>query len=249
LKKKISVIIPAYRAEKFIYKNLTKFKKKFNAVLPSLNFSYEIICVIDGTALDKTFQQARKVKGVKAVGYKENRGKGYALRFGCRQADGDVIAFFDVDGDFDPEQITTLIPYLDTADIVIGSKRHPFSRLRYPFLRRILSKGFQLLSTLILGINLRDTQSGIKIFKRRPLGLILPLSIINRFAFDLELCFLAQKHGFRVIEAPIAINFKGRSTIATRAISEMFKDLLKIRYTYSCSRRYQKKFFELNFKS
>jgi len=241
IKKKLSVIIPVYKGEGYIKKNLKHFKKEFKKLAKVRNIDIELIAVIDGY-LDNSLKEARTVKDIKVVGYKQNRGKGYAIKYGFSFSSGDIILFLDGDGDFQPQQINNFFPYLATAELVIGSKRHPFSKVKYPVTRHILSIGFQLLSRLILGINIRDTQSGFKVVKREVLEIILPLLKIERYAFDLELCFLAQKHGFRLVEAPIRINFKGRSSVNMGVPVNMFYDLLKIRARYTITRYYQKKF-------
>jgi glycosyltransferase involved in cell wall biosynthesis len=241
--KKISVIVPVYKAEKFIAKNLERMKGSISKYFSN----YEIIAVIDGH-VDRSMEEAKKVSGIRVVGYKKNKGKGHALKYGFEHSTGDYITFIDCDMDIDPAQLRNFIPYMVTADLVIGSKRHPFSKLEYPLLRRILSRGFQVYSWFVLGIGLRDTQSGLKLIKREVLEVIMPLILVKRYAFDLELCFLAQKHGFRAVEAPIMIGYKfSGSGVGLKAIWGMFKDTLAIRYRYSIKRYYQKKFWESRF--
>ncbi len=79
----------------------------------------------------------------------------------------------------------------------------------------------------------------------------MPLVVVKRFAFDLELMFLAQLHGFRTVEAPIHINqdFSGLgvSTGTLSIINGMFFDVLGIRYRYSISKYYQKKYHKVRF--
>jgi len=139
---------------------------------------------------------------------------------------------------------------MTTADMVIGSKRHPFSKLHYPFSRKILSTGFRMYSWLILGVHLRDTQSGMKLIKREVLEIIMPLVLVKRYGFDLELCFLAQKHGFRTVEAPLHLTYNQftnkdkKSTIKLKDIWGMFLDVLAIRYRYSIKHYYQRKFHQ-----
>jgi len=241
--KKISIIVPVYKAEKFIRKNLEQIKKATLKVFPNS----EVIAVIDGF-VDNSYEEAKKVKGIKVVGYLVNQGKGNALKYGFQHSTGDFITFIDCDMDFDPSQLKNFIPYMATADLVIGSKRHPFSKIYYSLKRRIMSKGFQIYSWLILGVHLRDTQSGLKLIKREVLDIIMPLVLVKKYAFDLELCFLAQKHGFRMVEAPVYINQKfGSTTITNRAIRSMFMDVLAIRYRYSILRYYQKEFWKNKF--
>jgi glycosyltransferase involved in cell wall biosynthesis len=239
LDKKLSVIVPVYKAGRFICRNLEGIKESIGEYFPN----NEIIAVIDGE-VDNSLSEAKKVRGIKVVGFKNNNGKGAALKCGFRHSTGDYVTFIDCDMDLHPRQLKNFIPYLATADLVIGSKRHPFSKLKYPFRRRILSRGFQIYSWLVLQVNLRDTQSGLKLIKREVLEVIMPLILVKRYAFDLELCFLAQKHGFRMVEAPIRIGhqFNG-STVSFKSIMGMFLDVLAIRYRYTILKYYQKMFW------
>ena len=242
LHKKLSVIVPVYKAESFIRRSLEEIKKSISKNFPN----YEIIAVIDGE-LDNSREEAEKVSGIKIVSYKQNRGKGGALKIGFENSIGDYITFIDCDIDIHPDQLKNFFPYMATADIVIGSKRHPFSKLNYPLLRRFLSNGFRVYQFLILGVKLKDTQSGFKLIKREVLEIIMPLLLVKRYAFDVELCFLAQKHGFRTAEAPLHINYSqfqnGGSTIKLKDIRGMFLDVLAIRYRYSILHYYQKQFW------
>lgn len=240
---KISVIVPVYKAESFIAENLEKMKNSLAAQFKN----FEIIAVIDGE-VDNSFKEAKKVPGIKVLSYKENKGKGHALKYGFDHSTGEYITFVDCDMDLDPVQLKNFVPYTSNADLVIGSKRHPFSKLEYPLLRRFLSNGFRMYSWLILGVKLRDTQSGLKLMRREVLEVIMPLLLVKRYAFDLELCFLAQKHGFKVVEAPIIVSqqFHG-STINMKAIRGMFLDVLAIRYRYTFLHYYQKEFWKSRF--
>lgn len=243
LHKKLSVIVPVYKAEAFIQRSLEEIKKSISKNFPN----YEIIAVIDGE-FDNSKKEAEKVSGINVISYKENKGKGNALQVGFKHSTGDYITFIDCDIDIHPDQLKNFFPYTATADVIIGSKRHPFSKLNYPVLRRILSNGFRAYQWLILGVKLKDTQSGFKLIKREVLEIIMPLLLVKRYAFDVELCFLAQKHGFRTVEAPLHVAYNafsnGGSTIKFKDIRGMFLDVLAIRYRYSLSKYYQKKFWE-----
>ncbi|MBI4976987.1 MAG: glycosyltransferase [Spirochaetes bacterium] len=244
----LSVIVPVYKGESFVRKNLEQYKVSLTKLKKTVIRDFEIIAVIDGSP-DNSEQEAKKVKGIKVISYKENMGKGHALKVGFYNSKGDVITFIDSDGDLPPNQLSNLFPYLSTADIVVASKRHPFSLVEYPLIRKILSIGYVILSKIILGISLRDTQSGLKLIKRELLDVIMPLLVVKKYAFDLELCFIAQKHGFRAVESPIHINFQGKSTIKGSSIVAMFIDLLAIRYRYSFLHYYQHEFHKVKFLS
>lgn len=240
---KISVIVPVYRAEQFIQQNLIEIKKRIEDIFPF----YEIISVIDGE-VDNSKEEALKVSGIKVLSYKKNQGKGHALYHGFKNSTGQYITFIDCDLDLNPSQIVSFVPYLTSADFAVGSKRHPFSKLQYPFLRKVLSVGFFIYSFAILGVRLRDTQSGLKLVKREVLDIIMPLLLVKRFSFDLELCFLAQKHGFRTVEVPLHLTyqqFEGMATtIKIKDIFAMFYEVLLIRYHYTFKKTYQKRFWK-----
>jgi dolichol-phosphate mannosyltransferase len=245
--KKISLIIPAFNEGKSIYLNLQEIKYSVSKFFSNV----EIIVVDDGSR-DNTAAQARQVNGVRVVSYSQNRGKGFALKYGFSKSTGEYITFLDADADIHPMLLKNFIPYLSSADMVIGSKRHPFSKLRYPMSRKVLSYMYHLFSWVVTGVKLNDTQSGMKIIKREVLEVIMPLVMVKRYAFDLELCFLAQKHGFRVVEAPLYINQKIKGSVASpatlRSIKGMFIDTIAIRYRYSVLKHYQKLFHKEKFK-
>ena len=241
---KLSLIVPVYKSENFIKNNLEEMKKSLSRFISN----FEIIAVIDGM-VDNSFHEVSKVDGIKVVSYLDNMGKGHAIKHGFEHATGDVVTFIDADMDLHPDQLVNFFPYLATADMVIGSKRHPFSKLHYPFIRKVMSKGYQMFSWLMLGVNLKDTQSGLKIIKKEVLDVIMPLIVVKRYAFDLELCFLAHKHGFRIVEAPLMIDFKNNgSGVGLKAVYGMFIDTLAIRYRYSILRHYQKYYHKIRFR-
>jgi glycosyltransferase involved in cell wall biosynthesis len=214
-RKLLSVIVPAYKQEKTIKKDLETIDQTLSKGLP-VDYDYEIICVVDGTP-DKTDANARKARSskIKVLSYKENRGKGYAVRFGMKRAKGDLISFLDAGMDISPKGIMMLMAHMDwyNADVIVGSKRHPVSRVNYPPLRHVLSIGYHLGAKLLFGLPLRDTQSGIKIFKRKVVEKILPRLLVKRYAMDIEMLAVARYLGFeRIFEAPIEVEFDKRSS-------------------------------------
>lgn len=216
----LSVIIPTYKAEQFIAGNLTRIHK----VLAAGRFPFEIICVIDGYT-DKSYEKAKvvakRLPEVKVVGYKNNLGKGYAVRFGMAQAKGDIIGFVDAGIELDPNGVGMLLEHMQwyKADIIIGSKRHSASKVVYPWMRRIMSIFYQILVRVLFGLKVRDTQVGMKFFRREVLEKTLPRLLVKKFAFDIEMLAVANYLGFsKIYEAPVALKMKfvGNSTIMTR---------------------------------
>jgi len=238
----VSVIVPIYKQEKTIKKDL----ERINQVLSQTRFDYEIIAVVDGKKIDHSFKEAKKLKlpKIKVVGYQDNYGKGYAVRFGMARSKGDKIAFIDAGMDIDPNGLSMILEHMEwyDADIIVGSKRHPASQVKYPILRKIYSLGYQILVRILFGLKIKDTQTGLKVFKRKVLVAVLPRLLIKRFAFDVELLAVAHRLGFkRIYEAPVKIDserFKLSSTIKFKTIFEMLLDTAAIFYRLKILRYY-----------
>jgi glycosyltransferase involved in cell wall biosynthesis len=204
----LSVIIPVYKQEKTIKKDLQNIDK----TLKQIRYNYEIIAVVDGISTDNSFKEIKKLKlqNLKVFGYKNNHGKGYAVRYGMAKTKGDYIAFIDSGMEIDPNGISLVLEHMEwyNADIIVGSKRHPASMVNYPFQRKIISFGAHLISKFLLGINVHDTQAGLKIFKRQVLIKVLPRLLVKNYAFDLEILSVANRLGFtKIYESPIKINY------------------------------------------
>jgi len=206
---KLSVIMPAFNEATRITNSIVETTR----FLKQANYEYELIVVDDGS-FDNTYHEILKNQTdsscVRGIHLRENSGKGFALRYGSVFATGDLIVFLDADLDLHPYQIRILHKEMqDTgADLVIGSKRHPESKLDYPLHRRILSDGYYILMRLLFGLPVKDTQTGIKIIKQEALEKIFPRLLTKRFAFDLELLIIAHRMGFRIVEAPITLGFQ-----------------------------------------
>src|SRR5258708_6864173 len=212
----ISLIIPAYKQAKTIKADIARIKD----TMDHLRHNYEIIVVVDGE-LDATMKEAKTIRSSKVhvSGYKHNHGKGYAVRFGMAQAKGNIIAFLDAGMDINPNGLSLLLEQFEwyNADIIIGSKLHPASKLNYPWQRRILSIGYRMLVKVLFGLSVRDTQVGLKLYKRKVLEDVLPRLLVKNHAFDIELLTVAYRLGYRrIFEGPVDINFNNSSNITSK---------------------------------
>lgn len=259
----ISLIVPAFRQEKTITRDLRRIKN----VLDQLRYKTELICVVDGK-VDKTFANAQKFAkndpNMKVIGYDTNKGKGYAVRFGMAASSGDIVGFIDSGMDLNPNGLAMLLEHFEwyNADIIVGSKRHSVSKVYYPWQRKVLSTGYQILVFILFGLRVRDTQVGMKFFRRDVLEKVLPRLLVKAFAFDVEILAVANYLGFnRIYEAPVEIKlrFGGTSTVTSqkflRTVLAMLIDTLaifyrlKILHYYSDSNKRRWKFdSELNFR-
>lgn len=216
--KLLSLVVPAYKQEKTIAEDI----KNLNRILYSLRFKYEILVVVDGF-VDKTYDVLLKLKSeipnLEVLGYEENCGKGSAIKYGVEKAKGDIIGFIDAGMDIDPSELAIMLDLMDwnDADIILGSKLHPESKVNYPFSRRILSWGYRTLTKALFGFNVKDTQVGFKFFKKKVAKDVFSRIIVKRFAFDVEVLTVAYKLGYhKIFEAPVKIDFRGANSITSR---------------------------------
>ncbi|MBI5034283.1 MAG: glycosyltransferase [Chloroflexi bacterium] len=202
----LSVVVPAFNERNGVVSSLREIATALNGC------DYEIILVDDGST-DDTLVQARQIEAensrVRVVHYLPNHGKGYALKQGVAHSTGALVAFLDADSDLHPHQLLTFMDALDRAhaDVVIGSKLHPDSKLEYPMVRRLVSRSYFFMVHFLFGLPIHDTQTGIKLFRREVLEQVLPNVRIEGFAFDLELLVGAHLFGYKIVEAPIVLNF------------------------------------------
>jgi len=243
--KSLSLIVPALKQEKTIINDI----KNLDKALTSLPLKHELIIVVDGF-LDKTFDRLKKIKNLEIVtlGYRKNQGKGYAIKKGVAKAKGDIIGFIDAGRDLDPTQISLMLDIMDwnKADIVVGSKLHPESKVSYPLWRKILSWGYRTFTHLLFGFSIKDTQVGLKIFRKTVAKKVFKRIIVKKFAFDIEVLAVAQKLGYiKIYEAPIKLNFKKALSITTSnfwsVIFWMLWDTMAVFYRLKILRYYDKK--------
>lgn len=234
-RKLLSVIIPTFRQEKTIVFDI----KNIQDVLAQIRYDYEIIVVVDGTNQDKSYKKIKSLKSKKLIilGYEHTHGKGYAVRYGMARAKGDYVAFIDAGGDLNPNGVSMLLEHMEwyNADIIVGSKLHPVSKVVYPMSRKILSFFSRIWIWLLFGLKVRDTQTGMKVFKREVLETILPRLLVKEFAFDVETLAVARHLGFkRIYESPVELTYNFTSTIMTKSfiyiLFKTFMDTLAIYY-------------------
>ncbi len=225
---KLSIIMPMYNSQD-ILQNIHEAKLN----LARLKIPYELIVVDDGST-NNCYAEARSLESthIKVVRYEPNKGKGNAILYGFTFASGNYVGFVDSGRDINPYQLGHFLKIMrkEKADIVIGSKRHSHSKVRYPFARRVMSRTYQIINRVLFNLNVQDTQVGLKLFKYNILKEIFPKIAVKRFAFDLELLVIAHKMHARIIEAPVEIRYKFHSTINLTAVFWILVDTAAIFY-------------------
>ncbi|MBV8194180.1 MAG: glycosyltransferase [Candidatus Dormibacteraeota bacterium] len=243
-RRRLSVIVPAYRDRERIVPNLIRLGEALDAT----GLEWEAVVIVDGDieTYGRAVRYARRIGDdkIRIHGYQANRGKGFALRYGMSLASGQLVTLLDSDMDVAPEEIGRMVRLLDlyNADIVVGSKRHPLSRVHYPLFRRVQSACYQTLVRLLFRVKVRDTQTGLKLMRRDVARRVLRVAVVKRFAFDLELLALATRFGYRrIIEAPVEIDYHFSSTANLRAAFHVLWDTLAIFYRLRVRRWYDRR--------
>ncbi|EKD63160.1 MAG: hypothetical protein ACD_51C00327G0006 [uncultured bacterium] len=198
----ISVIIPAYNEEKIISENL----RHVFSYLKNNFGKFEIIVVSDGSK-DGTRDEVKKINesAIRVIEYHPNRGKGFAVRTGVLDAKYGHVLFMDADLSTPIEELSSLWKYANSHDVVIASRALFDSKIEnpQPFFRRL----FGLLGKKIIGLfvvrGIKDTQCGFKLFKLEAARKLFEKQKINRWGFDFEIMFLAQKFGYTIKEVPV----------------------------------------------
>ena len=239
----LSVVVPVFNQETGIAESVLTIR---DAVESGLGASYELIVVSDGS-IDRTAEAvlATRVDHTRVLHYDRNLGKGYAIKLGALEARGRYVAYIDADLDLDPSWLPSFVERAQEAglDIAIGSKRHPDSLVHYPRRRRVYSWLYQQLVRLLFRLDVRDTQVGLKVMRREVVDQVLPLLIVKRFAFDLELLAVARAVGFdKVEELPIRLDYRfAGSGVSPLAVGHALIDTAAIFYRLRILRYYQRK--------
>jgi glycosyltransferase involved in cell wall biosynthesis len=170
-----------------------------------------------------------------------NRGKGYSVRNGLLQAAGEIVLFTDADLSSPMEEAELLMAALDGgADVAIGSRWLDKQKqtVHQPMYRRFFGRCFNWVTRKVMGLPFRDTQCGFKAFKREAAQTIFRLQTIERWGFDPEILFIAQKLRYRIEEVPVTWGHDERSRISyLKDGMKMLEEMAEIR-TNSLRGRY-----------
>ena len=234
----VSIVIPVFNQQGKINYSL----KKITEAVELYFKDYELIVVNDGSTDDtltvlKYLASTDLRRHARVLSYTPNRGKGYAVRQGVLHSRGEVVMFLDGDLDISPDLIKDYVEKLGTYDLVIASKRHPGSNVKVPTSRLIMSRAFNLIVNLAIGIRQSDTQAGFKVGKGEMMRRIFRNVNVNRYAFDIELFTIASVLHCRIHEMPVIMKIDRRFKL--KDILRMSIDLIKIAYKYRISHQYQ----------
>lgn len=233
----LSVVLPAFNEADHIVKVIQRLVESISGVAKS----FEIVIVDDGS-FDGTADKVKSLSilnsSIVLVRNARNMGKGAAVKHAAGFVRGEVVVLLDADMDIDPAVLASYMEALKKYDLCIASKRHPKSDYNAPVARKFLSLGFNMLTRLMTGVTVADSQAGLKAMKRTHFQRIMDMVAVKRYAYDVEMLAVAQLLNLKVAELPIRIEQNSR--FDTRAIVYMMIDLLGIAYRLRIIKWYQK---------
>lgn len=227
----LSIIVPAYNEEQRLPKSLPQIIE----FVKGQDYPIEIIVVDDGS-IDRTaeiveeFQQEAPFITLLQV---EHGGKGHAVKAGMLQANGEFLFLCDSDLSMPIAEVTKFLPpALDGYDVAIASREvEGAHRYNEPAYRHLMGRVFNLIVRVLAVHGIQDTQAGFKCFRRDAARQLFPVQSIDGWGFDVEILFVAQSRGMRIVEVPINWYYANRSQV--RPIQDtyhMLREVLKVRF-------------------
>ena len=228
----VSIVIPAYNEAKRLGKTLDHVLR----CARERNWHAEVLVVDDGST-DETAQVVQHWREqhheLFLLENPANCGKGFSVRNGLLQAAGAVVMFTDADLSAPIEEAELLFQAIaEGADVAIGSRWLDKKRQteHQPLYRRFFGRCYNRLTRTVMGLPYKDTQCGFKAFRREAAQSIFRLQTIERWGFDPEILFIAQKLGLNVVEVPVTWGHDERSRISyLRDGMHMLREMAQIR--------------------
>jgi glycosyltransferase involved in cell wall biosynthesis len=207
--------------------------KRIQDYLSRTAWEFSEIVVVDDGSRDATAETARR-SGVRVIANPGNRGKGYAVRNGMLQAQGEWALFSDADLSSPIEELEKLwrITENESAEVAIGSRALDRSLIgvHQPFFRDRVGRLFNFVMRLTTGLPFHDTQCGFKLFETRVAKAVFSRQRLNGFGFDVEALYIARRLGFKCLEVPVKWNdVAGTKVSLWRGIAAFF-DPLRVRW-------------------
>lgn len=229
---KLLIVIPTYNEEKIIEKNILEL---FNFCQKNLkNLQWKIIIADNGSndkTIEKTLELSKKYKGINFLNLKQ-KGKGRAVIEAWKKEIADIYCFMDADLATSLQVINLAVKFIETNDIVIGSRYIKGSTLQRPLIRICFSRFLNIFLNIFLKTKLTDTPCGFKFVNQKIVKDLLP-KIKNCFwFFDTELLVLAEKEGYKIKEIPIEWREKGERKTKVNLLKTSFnylKEIIKLK--------------------
>ncbi len=226
---RLSVVIPAFREGDRIATTVRRLRAELG---PAVGGELEIVVVDDGSG-DDTAGQAESAGADQVLVLPRNLGKGGAVRAGMQAARGRTVAFTDADLSYEPAELLAFLMVIEDGwDVAVGSRQHVGTTtvVRAARVREVGSRFINLATHVLLVGQYRDTQCGIKAFRRDVAQIVFGPGRVDGFAFDVEVFHLVERYRLSLCELPVSVVNSERSTVhITRDALRLLTDLMRIR--------------------
>jgi glycosyltransferase involved in cell wall biosynthesis len=202
-------------------------------------YQFEIIVVMDGCTdgtHDIVNSLSEQYPEIKYLCFEKKLGKGGGIIKGFKMAEAKYISFTDADGSTSPREIERLMNQIQYDDGVIGSrwKEGAIILEKESFIRRIASRGFNMLIRTLFNLQFNDTQCGAKVFRDYVIQDIVDDLLIKNFSFDIDLLYQIQRKGYNINEIPIKWKHDNYNELKmSKAIPSMLLSIIGLRLKFS----------------
>lgn len=203
----LSIIIPAHNEERRLQLTLPRI----DTFLKSQTYAAEVIVVENGShdhtsAIVRRFAETHPYVRLIEV---QTRGKGLAVKAGMLAAQGDYRFICDADLSMPIEEIVKFLPPMLTGyDVMIGSREGKGARrIGEPEYRHFMGRINNLFVKLFAVRDFEDTQCGFKMFTRHAAEDLFSVQQMAGIGFDVEVIFVAQRRGYKIVDVPITWYF------------------------------------------
>jgi len=224
---RVDIILPVYNEERRLERGVNKLYQFLKRDFP---IPWRIIIANNGST-DNTLNIVQSLclqfPEIEFI-HLEEKGRGRALRQAMLSSDADFVGYMDIDISTDLNAFPQLIQALiEGADIAIGSRHLPSSKVIRSLKRGFFSRGYNLLLKALFSVNIKDAQCGFKALRRAAAQQLLPLVRDNGWFFDTELLILAQKRGYHIKEIPVSwVEDKDSKVNILKTVAEDIKGLI-----------------------
>ncbi len=238
MKTTVDIVVPVYNEEKILEKSISTL---YNFLEKNFKHNWNII-IADNASIDRTLEIAnslsKKYRKVKVL-HLNQKGRGRALRIAWTKSDAGIVSYMDVDLSTDLSFFPVMIDsLLQGYDVATGSRLMDGAEIKRSFKRELLSRGYNVLVRLVLGVNYKDSQCGFKAVKREIINDVVPEVRDNAWFFDSELLFRSHMKGYKVKEIPVKwIEDEDSRVKIVSTVTNYLKSIAILRLEYLFKRR------------
>jgi glycosyltransferase involved in cell wall biosynthesis len=234
LNRSLSIVVPAYNESKRLPETIRKIEEYFS----HSHWDFHEIIIVDDGSSDATFQTASGFAdanpNLRVLKNPGNRGKGYSVRHGMQEARGEWRLFSDADLSAPIEELDKLCHAVAQrkAKVAIGSRALDRSLIgvHQPGFRETAGRFFNAVMRVAVGLPIADTQCGFKLFHKDAAETVFSRQRLERFGFDVEILYVARKHGFQIAEIPVRWNHAEGSKVGMMTGLQAFGELAQVRW-------------------